>query len=95
MANLPKATDRNYASVCQWLKNECPLSETEADVFAKDLDFVALVENEESKSVDGLIEDILTMMPCRRFTRVSSISHVDAAVLTVSSSCSEIPSRRR
>ena len=72
MANLPKATDRNYAAVRQWLKNECPLSENEADVFMNDLDFVALIETEESRSVDGFIEDILTKIPCRPLTRVST-----------------------
>lgn len=70
MASLPKATRRNYASVCNLLSNDQPLSQIETDLYMNDLDFVALVEEAESKSVDGFIEDILTMLPCRRLTRV-------------------------
>lgn len=36
-----------------------------------DVDFVALVQQDESKAIDGFVEDLLTMLPYRRLTKVS------------------------
>lgn len=71
MSSLPKATVRNYLSICNQLDNRAPLAQREHDVFMNDTDFVALVEQEEYKAFDGFVEDILTMMPWPRLTRVS------------------------
>lgn len=71
MANLPKATRRNYNSVCNLLSNDGPIVESEANVYMNDLDCAALIEHDESKAVDGFIEDVLALMPCQRATRVS------------------------
>ncbi|CAK4034151.1 hypothetical protein CB0940_08593 [Lecanosticta acicola] len=69
MASLPKASLRNYASVCNHIYNKAPFTEREKKVFMNDSDFVALIEQEETKSFDGFIEDILSMLPCRGLTR--------------------------
>lgn len=74
MASLPEATRRNYASVYNRLGNEGPIVQSEAKVYMNDLDCAALVEHEESKAVDGYIEDILGMMPCQGLTHVCQSS---------------------
>lgn len=75
MASLPKATRRNYASVCNYLfSDDPPVSQHERDLFMHDVDFVALVEQDESKAVDGFIEDLLSMIPSRRLTQVSLLT---------------------
>lgn len=83
MASLPKATRRNYASVCTYLTDEQPISQNEIKLFMNDVDFVALFEEDESKAVDGFVEDILSMIPCRRLTRVRMLFNALDTSLTM------------
>ncbi|PPJ50711.1 hypothetical protein CBER1_07695 [Cercospora berteroae] len=69
MFSLPKATRRNYTSVCNHIDKHAPIAQREQDVFMNDSDFVALVEQHETKSFDGFVEDILTLLPCKRITQ--------------------------
>ncbi|KAF2213854.1 hypothetical protein CERZMDRAFT_95884 [Cercospora zeae-maydis SCOH1-5] len=69
MSSLPKATRRNYTSVCNHIDKHAPIAQREQDVFMNDSDFVALVEQHEAKSFDGFVEDILTLLPCKRVTQ--------------------------
>ena len=72
MASLRKASLRDYTSVCNHIYNKAPFADREKKIFMNDSDFVALVEQEETKSFDGFVEDVLSMLPCRRLTRVRS-----------------------
>ncbi|KAM3416514.1 hypothetical protein BST61_g8104 [Cercospora zeina] len=69
MSSLPKATRRNYTSVCNHIGKHAPIAQREQDVFMNDSDFVALVEQQETKSFDGFVEDILALLPCKRVTQ--------------------------
>lgn len=73
MSSLPKATRRNYTSVCNHIDKHAPIAQREQDVFMNDSDFVALVEQHETKSFDGFVEDILTLLPCKRVTQVTTL----------------------
>lgn len=70
MASLPKATRRDYKSVCNWLSTEGQIAEKEANVFMVDLDCASLVEQDESKAMDGYVEDILGNLPCKQMMKV-------------------------
>ncbi|PVI02227.1 hypothetical protein DM02DRAFT_310545 [Periconia macrospinosa] len=58
-ATLQKATERNYNSVRNWVKNQAPLEEEEASTFYKDRDFVAVVDAKEGSWFDGRVETAL------------------------------------
>jgi len=65
MNSLTRATPRNYRSLDNWIHHTAPLSSTEAEFIKKDLDFVALVDPPELSGFDSLVEDILSLIPCR------------------------------
>lgn len=72
MQALPAASTRNYSSVCNYLYHNAPLSTTDQDLFKEDTDFAAIVDPKEAVSIDGFIEDCLSMVPCK-LTKVSSL----------------------
>lgn len=65
MSALPKASRRNYSSVDNWIHHSGPLSREDQELFKEDEDFAALVDPQEAVSLDGLVEDCLSMVPCR------------------------------
>ncbi|KAK4547221.1 hypothetical protein LTR36_001443 [Oleoguttula mirabilis] len=65
MASLPSASTRNYTSVNNYLYHNAPLSTVDQELFGADSDFAALVDPKEAVSLDGFIEDCLSMIPCR------------------------------
>ena len=69
MSALPKASNRNYSSVDNWLHHNGPLSHGDQELFREDGDFAALVDPKEAVSLDGFVEDCLSMVPCK-LTRV-------------------------
>jgi hypothetical protein len=65
LASLTRTTSRNYQSLANWIHNEKPLSQEESEfVDCKD-DFIALCEPPEGSWFDGLIEDLLSKIPCK------------------------------
>ncbi|OCL11263.1 hypothetical protein AOQ84DRAFT_386949 [Glonium stellatum] len=69
MNALPKATPRNYTSVDNWIHNNGPLCGPEAKFIKNDKDFVALTDPREGSWFDGVVEDVLSKIPCK-LTRV-------------------------
>ena len=70
MASLQNATMRNYNSLFNWIYHNAPLCTPEAEFIKQHEDFVALTDAKEGGWFDGLVEDILSMVP-GRLTRVS------------------------
>lgn len=70
MSGLPPASARNHASVDNYLFHNAPLSKVDQELFKEDADFAALVDPKEAVSLDGFIEDCLSMVPCKA-TKVS------------------------
>ena len=70
MSSLPNASTRNYSSLDNWINNNGPLSTADQELFKQDRDFAALVDPKEAVSLDGFVEDCLSMVPSR-LTRVS------------------------
>lgn len=70
MSALPSASTRNYTSVGNYLYHNGTISMGDQALFKEDTDFVALVDPKEAVTLDGLIEDCLSMIPCRA-TKVS------------------------
>jgi len=70
MSALPPASTRNYSSVDNYLYHNAPLSKPDQEIFKEDTDFAALVDPKEAVSLDGFIEDCLSMVPCKA-TKVS------------------------
>ncbi|KAK5126709.1 hypothetical protein LTR85_009643 [Meristemomyces frigidus] len=65
MSALPSASNRNYASVGNYLHHNATLSKGDQALFKEDTDFAALVDPKEAVSLDGFIEDCLSMVPCK------------------------------
>jgi len=61
-ATLQRATERNYGSVCNWIKGRAPLVDDESSTFKKDRDFVAIVDAKEGSWFDGRVENTLTAL---------------------------------
>ena len=74
MASLPKAEDRNYDSLANWMSNQAPLCGTEARFVEHQQDFVALLDPKEGGWFDAFIEDIILPLFPRRMTMVSFVS---------------------
>ncbi|KAK6390006.1 hypothetical protein LTR65_006059 [Meristemomyces frigidus] len=51
--------------VMHYLYHNAPLSTVDQELFGADSDFAALVDPKEAVSLDGFIEDCLSMIPCR------------------------------
>jgi hypothetical protein len=59
---------RNFTSLATWIDNEKPLCVEESDFIHRGADFVTLAAPQEDGWFDGLVEDVLTAIPCR-FTK--------------------------
>lgn len=65
LASLQRTTSRDYQSLTNWIHNEKPLSQEESEFIDCKDDFIALCEQQEGSWFDGLIEDILSKIPCK------------------------------
>ncbi|KAL9040211.1 MAG: hypothetical protein Q9214_004579 [Letrouitia sp. 1 TL-2023] len=60
---FPKPSTRNYNSFYKWINNQKPLSREETEFVQHGYDFVALAEKQEGGWFDGMLEDILSVLP--------------------------------
>lgn len=65
LASLRRTTSRDYNSLANWMYNEKPLSKEESEFIDSKEDFIALCEQEEGGWFDGMIEDLLSKIPCK------------------------------
>ncbi|KAI4213230.1 MAG: hypothetical protein LQ351_004176 [Letrouitia transgressa] len=65
---FPKPSTRNYNSFYKWINNQKPLSREETEFVQHGYDFVALAEKQEGGWFDGILEDVLSVLP-RRITK--------------------------
>jgi hypothetical protein len=65
LASLRRSTSRDYNSLANWMHNEKPLSREESEFINSKEDFIALCEQEEGGWFDGMIEDVLSKIPCK------------------------------
>ena len=65
LASLKSTTARDYRSLANWIHNEKPLSQEESEFVDSKEDFIALCEPQEGGWFDGLIEDMLSKVPCK------------------------------
>jgi hypothetical protein len=65
LASLRRTTSRDYNSLANWMHNEKPLSQEESEFINSKEDFIALCEQEEGGWFDGMIEDVLSKIPCK------------------------------
>lgn len=65
LASLKRTTSRDYQSLANWIHNEKPLSQEESEFVDAKEDFIALCEPQEGGWFDGLIEDMLSKIPCK------------------------------
>lgn len=77
---FPKPSTRNYNSFYKWINNQKPLSREETEFVQHGYDFVALAEKQEGGWFDGILEDVLSVLP-RQITKVhqDSMSPLDPA----------------
>lgn len=65
LASLLRTTSRDYNSFANWMHNEKPLSQEESEFINLKEDFIALCEQEEGGWFDGMIDDVLSRIPCK------------------------------
>ena len=61
-AMLPRATPRNYGSVCNWIRARAPLVDDESSTFDKHRDFVGIVDAKEHSWFDRGVEATMTAL---------------------------------